>query len=249
MNNLKKLLVVAIAFAMMLLVACNKQADKKAEVKEETKAETKAEEKKEEKTEAMPEEKKDDHDHDDHDHDDHDHDHDHDHEELSPEDVSLALWKGDWNSLDAYYDDPVVKEAVEKAAKEKNITAEEFIKNVDVRRHSDYKGLHIDEEGVTFYDGKVGEGKVIATAKYKLKEILEVEHGSKTLNWFVFETDSKDVKPLLALMQIHGEEHMAHYHTRYADSIDEIKDAESKWYPTFIRTSTSSEDVAEELTE
>ena len=50
-------------------------------------------------------------------------------------------------------------------------------------------------------------------------------------------------------MQIHGEDHLAHYHTRFADSIEEIKDEDSKLYPTYVRTSTSSEDVAEELTE
>lgn len=227
MNNLKRFLLAGLIVLTGLTTACSKPAEKAAEPKAEVKQETKAEEKQEEKQE----EKKD------------------DHEEIKKEDVSLDMWKGDWNSIDAYYDDPVVKEAIEKAAKEQNISVEEFIANIDARRKTEYKGLTIDGDTITFYDGKVGEGKEIASAKFVLKEILEVQHGSKTLNWFVFETDSKDVKPLVALMQIHGEEHLAHYHTRFADSIEEIKDKDSKLYPTYIRTSTSSEDVAEELTE
>lgn len=237
MKYLKKYLLLGLLVLACLATACTKPAEPKAEEKQEEKAEPKAEEKQEEKAE----EKQDDHDH--------DHDHEHEHADIKAEDVSLDMWKGDWNSIDAYYDDPVVKEEVEKAAKEQNITADEFIKNVDLRRHSDFKSLHVEGDSITFYDGKMGEGKEITTAKYTLKEILEVPHGNKTLNWFVFETDNKDVKPLLALMQIHGEEHMAHYHARYTDSIDEIKDQESKWFPTFVRTSTSSEDIAEEITE
>lgn len=235
MKDLKRYLIAGLVVLTGLVSACTKPADKPAEPKAEVKQE----------------EKHDEHDHDDHDHEDHEHnhDHDHDHAEINPEDVSLDLWKGDWNSLDAYYDDPVVKAAIEEAAKEQNITPEEFIKNFEVRRKSDFKSLHIEGDEIVFYDGKMGEGKEITTAKYTLKEILEVPHGSRTLNWFVFETENKDVKPLLALMQIHGEEHMAHYHARYADNMDEIKDQDSKWYPTFIRTSTSSEDVAEEITE
>lgn len=227
MNNLKRFLLAGLIVLTGLVAACSKPAEKGGEPKAEVKQEAKTEEKK----------------------DDHDHDHDHDHEEINKEDVSLDMWKGDWNSVDAYYDDPVVKEAIEKAAKEENITVEEFIANIDVRRKTDYKGLSIDGDTITFYDGKVGEGKEIASAKYVLKDILEVQHGSKTLNWFVFETESKDVKPLVGLMQIHGEDHLAHYHTRFADSIEEIKDEDSKLYPTYVRTSTSSEDVAEELTE
>lgn len=223
MNNLKRFLLAGLIVLTGLTTACSKPAEKAAEPKAEVKQETKAEEKQEEKKD--------------------------DHEEIKKEDVSLDMWKGDWNSIDAYYDDPVVKEAIEKAAKEQNISVEEFIANIDARRKTEYKGLTIDGDTITFYDGKVGEGKEIASAKFVLKEILEVPHGSKTLNWFVFETDSKDVKPLVALMQIHGEEHLAHYHTRFADSIEEIKDKDSKLYPTYIRTSTSSEDVAEELTE
>lgn len=223
MNNLKRFLLAGLIVLTGLTTACSKPAEKTAEPKAEVKQETKAEEKQEEKKD--------------------------DHEEIKKEDVSLDMWKGDWNSIDAYYDDPVVKEAIEKAAKEQNISVEEFIANIDARRKTEYKGLTIDGDTITFYDGKVGEGKEIASAKFVLKEILEVPHGSKTLNWFVFETDSKDVKPLVALMQIHGEEHLAHYHTRFADSIEEIKDKDSKLYPTYIRTSTSSEDVAEELTE
>ncbi len=223
MNNLKRFLLAGLIVLTGLTTACSKPAEKAAEPKVEVKQETKAEEKQEEKKD--------------------------DHEEIKKEDVSLDMWKGDWNSIDAYYDDPVVKEAIEKAAKEQNISVEEFIANIDARRKTEYKGLTIDGDTITFYDGKVGEGKEIASAKFVLKEILEVPHGSKTLNWFVFETDSKDVKPLVALMQIHGEEHLAHYHTRFADSIEEIKDKDSKLYPTYIRTSTSSEDVAEELTE
>lgn len=159
------------------------------------------------------------------------------------------MWAGDWNSINAFYDDPVVKEAIENKAKEEGISADDYIKGIEERRATDYKGLHIEGNTITYYDGKIGEGKEIAKAEYKLADTIEVPHGNKTLNWFVFETDSKDVKKYMALMQIHGEEHLAHYHTRYTDNLDDIKDQDSKWFPTYIRTSVDSQDIAEELTE
>ena len=230
MKNTKRFLTLALALTLVssMMFACKKN-DAPAPAKEEQKTEAaadakdtmdeKAEDKSEEKTEAPA------------------------------EDVSLEMWAGDWNSINAFYDDPVVKEAVEKKAKEEGMSVDDYIKGIEERRATDYKGLHIEGNTITYYDGKIGEGKEIAKAEYKLAQTLEVPHGNKTLNWFVFETDSKDVKKYMALMQIHGEEHLAHYHTRYTDNLDDIKDQDSKWFPTYIRTSVDSQDIAEELTE
>ena len=236
MKNTKRFLTLALALTLVssMMFACKKN-DAPAPANEEQKTEAAADAK-----DTMDEK----------DNDDHDHDHDNDHEEApTAEDVSLEMWAGDWNSINAYYDDPVVKEAIEKKAKEEGMSADDYIKGIEERRATDYKGLHIEGNTITFYDGKIGEGNEIAKAEYKLADTIEVPHGNKTLNWFVFETDSKDVKKYMALMQIHGEEHLAHYHTRYTDNLDDIKDQDSKWFPTYIRTSVDSQDIAEELTE
>ena len=50
-------------------------------------------------------------------------------------------------------------------------------------------------------------------------------------------------------MQIHGEEHLAHFHARFTDDLKEVSDEENGWFPTFVRTSSDIEDIAEELTE
>lgn len=191
MKNTKRFLTLALALTLVssMMFACKKN-DAPAPANEEQKTEAAADAK-----DTMDEK----------DNDDHDHDHDHDHEEApAAEDVSLEMWAGDWNSINAYYDDPVVKEAIEKKAKEEGMSADDYIKGIEERRATDYKGLHIEGNTITFYDGKIGEGNEIAKAEYKLADTIEVPHGNKTLNWFVFETDSKDVKKYMALMQIHG---------------------------------------------
>lgn len=229
MKNAKRFLTLALALTLVssMMFACKKNEEP---AKEEPKTEAAAENS-EEKTEEQAEEKSE------------------EKTEAPSEDVTLEMWAGDWNSINAFYDDPVVKEAIENKAKEEGISADDYIKGIEERRATDYKGLHIEGDTITFYDGKIGEGKEIAKAEYKLVDTIEVPHGNKTLNWFVFETDSKDVKKYMALMQIHGEEHLAHYHTRYTDNLDDIKDQDSKWFPTYIRTSVDSQDIAEELTE
>ena len=229
MKNAKRFLTLALALTLVssMMFACKKNEEPaKEEPKTEAAADT-TEEKTEEQAEDKSEEKT----------------------EAPSEDVTLEMWAGDWNSINAFYDDPVVKEAIENKAKEEGISADDYIKGIEERRATDYKGLHVEGDTITFYDGKIGEGKEIAKAEYKLVDTIEVPHGNKTLNWFVFETDSKDVKKYMALMQIHGEEHLAHYHTRYTDNLDDIKDQDSKLFPTYIRTSVDSQDIAEELTE
>lgn len=165
------------------------------------------------------------------------------------DEASVQMWEGDWNSIDGYYDEPEVKEAIEKAAKEKNQTSEEYLKDLDKTVGTIYKSMHVDKDGITLYDGKIGEGKEMAKVNCTFKEKIEVPHGNKTLNWFVFETDSKDVPKYIALMQVHGEEHLAHFHARFTDDLKEVSDEENGWFPTFVRTSSDIEDIAEELTE
>lgn len=232
MKNTKRFLTLALALTLVssMMFACKKNDEPAKEEAPKTEAAADANDKNEETAD--------------------EHDHDHDNEEApAAEEVSLEMWAGDWNSINAYYDDPVVKEAIEKKAGEEGISTDDYIKNIEERRATEYKGLHIEGDTITFYDGKIGEGKELVKAEYKFSQAIEVPHGNKTLNWFVFETDSTEVKKYMALMQIHGEEHLAHYHTRYTDNLDDIKDQESKWFPTYIRTSVDSQDVAEELTE
>lgn len=171
----------------------------------------------------------------------HNHDHDHEHEDQEArEDVMLSDWDGDWNSVYAYKDDPEVLESFEKEAKEAGKDTKEFLDEKLENRKFDFGGMVVDNDKITFYQGKVDGDKVAAEANYKFVEAAPMQHGGATMYWYVFETDSKDLPKYMVIMDVHGEESMAHFHMRLGDDKEKLIDGEDHWYPTFVRASTPS---------
>lgn len=69
------------------------------------------------------------------------------------------------------------------------------------------------------------------------------------LEWDQFEATSKDAKyPVLIMMPIHGEESLTHFHMRYGKNIDELL-KKDKWFPTYVKPSTTTDQLIDEITE
>lgn len=178
----------------------------------------------------------------------HDHDHDHDHEDQEKrEDVKLSDWDGDWNSVYAYKDDAEVLKGVESEAKEDGKEPKAFLEEKMENREFDFGGMVVDGDKVIFHKGKANEEGETKEVAYKFTEAAPMEHGGATMYWYVFETESKDVPKYMALMDVHGEDTMAHFHVRLGDDKAKLVDSEDEWYPTFVRASTPASAMAEFL--
>lgn len=238
----KLTLVTGLLAILMAFGACNKPAEtpeSATEVTEEVKANN-----------------HDDHDHDDdddhdHDHDDHDHDHDHDdhdhHDEEAREDVALSDWDGAWNSVESYINDEEVKEAMEKEAEEHGKDLDAYISEKMENRKFDHGGLVVDGDKITYFKGKVDESEEDGEVEYKFLEAVPMEHGGVTMYWYVFENQGEEGDKYLALMDVHGEDTMAHFHMRTGDDKEKLTDGDSHWYPTFVRASNPASVMADFL--
>lgn len=170
-------------------------------------------------------------------------------EEKKDAKVSLKDWEGTWNSITAYFDKDEYKDAFEKLGKKDNKTADEAKKELTKKRKANFNGLVISGDTISFLDNFASEnGKEMAKLKYTYVESHKVKHGNHELAWHVFETkDSQEYKYLL-MMPIHGEEELTHFHMRYGKDVKELLAMED-WYPTFIKPTSTVEQISEEIAE
>ncbi|MDO5717116.1 MAG: ZinT/AdcA family metal-binding protein [Tissierellia bacterium] len=177
--------------------------------------------------------------------DDHSHDHDHDHDD----EASINDWEGTWNNMGAYLDDAEVQEGFEKLAEKEGITVEEAIKNYKAKRDCEFDGLVIADGKVTFLDGfKDKDGKEIETVEYEFVESVKTMHGNFELQWDVFKAKGDAKYPVLLMMPVHGEESLTHFHMRYGKDKDELMGKDG-WYPTFVKPSSTYEQLVDEIAE
>lgn len=229
MKQLKKLLLLVSVFALLSLSACSNNQDTKGEENtqvEETSQNTQ-EETQEKINEGSQEEERTD-------------------TQDSQVQASLSEWDGQWNSLSAYIDDPVIEEALEKEAEVHGETLEEVKEEALESRNSDFGGLDIQGDTVKFYQGRVDEGDLLYEASYEFVESISMDHGGTSMYWFIFENQGDQGPKILAMMDVHGEDTMAHYHMRYLDSVEELNQ-DDDWYPTYVKSDMPVEDVAGEL--
>lgn len=162
----------------------------------------------------------------------------------------LKGWEGTWNDFSKYLDDEQLKDAYAEKAKDAGKTPEEVKKELKERRQSEFGGLEIKGDTITFLDGfKDKGGKEIAKVTYKFKDAKKVEHGGKQLEWDIFEAQDKDAKyPVLLLMPVHGEEELVHFHMRYGKDADELLKKDG-WFPTFVKPNSTMDQIADEVKE
>lgn len=218
----KKITITALLSLGLVMAACQKDAPKNAangETKAETKVETQVEESAKE-------------------------------EEKAEEAVSMADWEGEWNDMGGYLEKDEIQEAF-KALAEKENTDEASAKEAYLKkRKCDFGGLGIKGDHVKFLkEFPDAKGEVLGEADYMFKESIEVDHGGHKLEWDVFEATSEDAPyKVLMMMPIHGEESLTHFHMRYGDDKEALLKEEG-WYPTFVKPSTTDQQIIDEITE
>lgn len=226
MKNNKKIALTALLSLGLILAACQKDAAD-TKTKEDTKAETKVEETaKDEKTaeNEKPAEE--------------------------AEQASIADWEGEWNNMGGYLEKAEIQDAFKTLA-EKEKTDEASAKEAYLKkRKCDFGGLEIKGDHIKFLkEFPDAKGEVIGEADYTYKEKIEVEHGGHKLEWDVFEAKSEDAPyKVLLMMPIHGEESLTHFHMRYGDDKDSLLKEEG-WYPTFVKPSSTDQQIIDEITE
>lgn len=163
--------------------------------------------------------------------------------------VSLEDWEGQWNSIDVYVDDENLIKSFEEVAERENIRVEEAKNSFSEKRYAEFKGLIIEDDQVTFLNGKSDEGEEITKSQYAYMDSKTVKHGSFETEWSVFEASEENARyPYLLMMPVHGEETLTHFHLRYGDDIDALL-AKETWYPTMIKPESSYSQIHEEITE
>lgn len=165
---------------------------------------------------------------------------------VAPE-VTLEDWAGTWNSMSGYFEEAEVAKAIEEAAKEEGEDPEEHKKELLEQRGTDFASFKAEGNKVMFYDKLNAEGEEISAAEYELAGAHDAQHGSREMKWFEFKATDENAKyPVMLLMDVHGEEHMAHFHGRFGDDAADLLAKES-WVPTFLDSNTPMDMIVEEL--
>lgn len=164
--------------------------------------------------------------------------------------VSISEWEGIWNNMGGYLNNPELDKAYEQVAKRDKKDVKQVKDELIKKRQTDFEGIEIKGNKVTFLDGfKDKGGKEISSAEYKFVKSFQTKHGNDMLEWDQFEATSKDAKyPVLIMMPIHGEESLTHFHMRYGKNIDELL-KKDKWFPTYVKPSTTTDQLIDEITE
>lgn len=224
MKNNKKIALTALLSLGLILAACQKDA---ADTKTTENAQAESQVEETAKEEAPAEE-----------------------DQSEDEKASMADWEGEWNDMGGYLEKAEIQEAFKSLAEKEN-TDEASAKEAYLKkRKCDFGGLEIDGDHVKFLkEFPDAKSEVIGEADYTFREKIEVEHGGHKLEWDVFEANSEDAPyKVLLMMPIHGEESLTHFHMRYGDDKDSLLKEEG-WYPTFVKPSSTDQQIIDEITE
>lgn len=160
------------------------------------------------------------------------------------EDIELADWDGEWNSIAWYLDEEEVQEAYEELAERQDISAEEAKEEYAKEVETDFMAMKIDGDEISFYEEPGGE--LIEASKYNYVKAHESEHGGQPFYWYEFEAEDDVEHKNILLLDVHGEETMPHFHAKYGENIDELVESLG-WLPTLISPTSTMDQVYEEI--
>lgn len=180
------------------------------------------------------------------------------------EEYSLEDWEGEWNNMLVYFDHEDLQEELNELAEAHEMSMVEFIAHE--REESvpfDRLVINGEDNTITFVQYVIEEVETEGKAAHEVcpkmnaKETVEYEyvgdeafeHAGNTYYWRVFEAkDEKATYPVVFLMEIHGEEQLAHYHIRVGTD-RELLAADEGWWPTFVALDTPIDLIKEEIVE
>lgn len=150
---------------------------------------------------------------------------------------SLKDWEGTWNSFSTYFDEPELEKAYQIKAGREGKSADDvrgyYVKGNTYR--CDIKAMGIKGDKVVFYNkaqqGSSPDGDAAVTAKYKPAGEIRDNFNRA---WWHFEAVGTAPYKHLFLSQPETDEPgktMRHFHFRYGDNIEAMKNAKG-WFPT-----------------
>ncbi len=164
-------------------------------------------------------------------------------ETVEEDQVQLSDWNGSWNNMAAYAYDEELEQAFKDLAENEGISVDEAKESFTEGREINFDGFVVEGNKVTLLDGfEDKDGQVLDELEFEYKETVMIKHGDSDSEWFVFESDEDGEYKYLVMMHVHGEETMAHFHVRHGNDMDEILASEG-WYPTFIKPTTTYEQL------
>ncbi|VEI12974.1 ZinT/AdcA family metal-binding protein [Trueperella bialowiezensis] len=164
--------------------------------------------------------------------------------------ATLADWEGTWVSLDAISKKDSMKPHAEEAAKEHGETYEEIMEEVGETLETDFAGFVVDAERINFFDGldDADATKAADGGEYKFTEVKVGKHDDHEFSWFIFEGGEGAKYKYVALMELHGEESLAHFHMRYGDDLDAVVNPDNDhWFPTFVNPKEGTDEQLAEV--
>ncbi|MBG9244401.1 ZinT/AdcA family metal-binding protein [Corynebacterium belfantii] len=163
--------------------------------------------------------------------------------------ASLADWDGKYASLAAYLDDASYDADFEAAAKEHGEDVTETKAKLKERYGVPFGALVIDGDTVTFVkDGATLDNPSETPIKYTFDEGFEQEYKGHQIKWSVFKAEGDADYKYIFLMPMHGEESLQHFHARFGNDKDAMKQEET--FPTFVDPKVATkEQIVDELME
>lgn len=160
--------------------------------------------------------------------------------------VSLAQWEGVWNDMGAYLELPEVQDAYKSLAEKDKTTPEEAKEAYLKKRACDFGGMEIHADHVHFLKDGKDPSSVISEASYTYTGDEKTTLGDHELTWHIFEGEGD--YPVLALMEVHHEGDLVHFHFRYGKTKDEIFQKDG-WFPTMVDPNSTTEQIIGEIAE
>lgn len=156
-------------------------------------------------------------------------------------------WEGNWQSAYPLVMDGSLDKVFEEKAKSGKMTAEEYKKYYEAGYKTDYTGIKIEGQTISFTDNKGNTTK--SDYEYVGYVIQDWSSGTRAA-LYRFETKDKQAG---TPAYIEFNDHMIepataeHFHIRMSnESFDAIKDLETSW-PTFYPTNMTGKQVCEEI--
>lgn len=164
--------------------------------------------------------------------------------------TSLAGWKGEWNNIARYLDEPALAPGYEAAAAKHKSTPEKEKSDLKKRRASDFGGLTIEGDRMTFFDDfPAKSGKKISSSQYTFDKTYKSVVGGKPRTWYAFKATAPDATyPVVMFFPIDPQEDLRHFHMRYGKNPQEIL-AKEDWFPTVVAPATTTRQLITEVSE
>lgn len=197
--------------------------------------------------------------------------HDEEHEAKPPilvedaEEVSLEDWEGSWTNVASTLEAEELQEDIKKIADEHGDTPEEFIAEQKENSGTSFYSITFDGDTISFFDRKIEDGvDPVYEIDYKYSATYSATFGNHSFNWYIFEavelpkvSDNEDadkdvmaMKPedfrFIALMDIHGEEVLAHFHPRYGTTLESLWERDN-WFPVLVNAEIPIEQYSKML--